>query len=549
MPPYSPSPLLTSQRHATPPTPHRNGEGSAYHGNQWQQQVDNAGSGSSAAGPSTNASTSSVGFGWGAASSSSSVPTSVQWGATPALLPASVQWGSNSAFGGSSFGAPGTSAYSPSTTSQSDVFGALPINTPPLPDRTRKSESKRKRFDDDDADADEEMGAASSAKGSPSRERDPLADRIIGGRNLIPKRMRAGLGSLAATDTADVTVSADSQAQHQARFPDWRNSSAASDERASTTGDDGNQVDLGKMLASLDKTDLLSLLSSLLSLRPELTSTVHSLLPVPTLESVNHSLDAYEASIRQALPFGDGPIRPEYAWNRLRSPVGELAAGVQGWMEFFRAKQEQTSAQNQGVHPNTMFALLLTITARAVKIQRDLLPPVPAASLGALSGGASTTTTPRFAFGVGSAATALRSSLPASLTSPHSPNAIATTLLPLLLSAWDALLSRISQDINAQGKMFGREVVVGWMRGIEQLLVECDPPQQVSQAHSTWQGAAAGIDATTAASNAPTASTDGDGRHGDEADEGVAVLSAIRGSFDVLGQGFRREIGWVIGLH
>lgn len=61
----------------------------------------------------------------------------------------------------------------------------------PLPDRNRKSESKRKR--DRGEDEDEEMGEERGS--SPSRA-------IRGAGNLVPKRIRAGLGRAGWDPTA-----------------------------------------------------------------------------------------------------------------------------------------------------------------------------------------------------------------------------------------------------------------------------------------------------------------------------------------------------------
>lgn len=414
--------------------------------------------------------------------------------------------------------------------------------TPP-PDRHRKSESKRKRFEDEDED--EEMGSVTH-RNSPSRERDS-EHRAFAGRRLIPKRIRAGIGVAACIDVGDREGNNSSSSggesaghpTHGALFCDRFGEAATGGRdtnsnrelgtvsRTNThTERDGssNHLDLGKMLTSLDKSRLLSLLSSLLSLHPHLASTMHSLIPTPTLESVHQSLDAYEASIKQALPFGHEPNRPEYAWSRLKGPVAEMVGDIQGWMEFFKAKQEETSAQNEGVHPNTMFSLLFYITARAVKIQRDYLPPVPA--IADVVGSSNADASPWI--DSSSSAARMLASLPSSVTAPHSPNVLATVLLPLLLGAWDALLGRISHDVNGLGKMFGREIVAGWLRGLEQLVRECASCQRRERS---------------------SAAEDNEGSSYVESTEETAeTLRAVRASVQGLDEGFRREIGWVVSV-
>ncbi|PWN29695.1 hypothetical protein BDZ90DRAFT_230549 [Jaminaea rosea] len=498
--PYSASPLMTASKPSPPPTPHRNvpSTSSSSHDATWFQ--------SSSASPATNASKGLMGW--------QSSPA-VQWGSTPSLLPASVQWGSNTSFGGSAY----------ASTSHQPLESPSHVLSPP--DKFRKSESKRKRFEDEDED--EEMGGL-SIRGSPSRDRDtPTAEgRAMAGRSLVPKRIRAGPGAVTGVDVPGGSSSSSGLTSAWHKGDDLPSANATSSATpASATASfspSSSNIDLGKLLTSLDKANLLSLLSSLLSLRPELSSTIHSLLPIPTLESVNQSLDAYESDIKQALPFGSGSVRAEYAWNRLRSPVADMVAGIQGWMEFFRAKQEETSAQNEGVHPSTMFSLLLSITIRTIKIQRDLLPAVPSTALGMFSGSGEQA---RTAWSSSSPSTFL-SALPASLSSPHSPNLIVTTLLPLLLGAWDALLGRISHDINVESKMLGREVVVSWFRGIEQLLAECEASKQQQQQQHGDRSAGAAEQGSS---------------------EGAEALRAIQGSVQKLGTQLKSEIGWTIGLY
>ncbi|CAO1620096.1 unnamed protein product [Parajaminaea phylloscopi] len=517
MPTYSHSPLITPRRPSTPPTPRR----SLISPSSTSQTHQPDGQGVFSTTPVWGSS--SAMFGSGLFSGvPANQPASVQWGSTPSLLPASVQWGSNTSFGGSSYA-------SSSTSGGQDPFAPLAPLTPqsavaPPPDRHRKSESKRKRFEDEDGD---EVMGGDVHRASPARERDGEM-RALAGRSLVPKRIRAGLGSVAiAVDDPSHTASPTPSSATSARINEAGSTSRSGD--ATPTHDASTHLDLGKMLASLDKSHLLTMLSSLLTMHPQLASTIHGLIPTPTLESVHQSLDAYESSIKQALPFGHGAIRPEYAWNRLKGPVADMVADIQGWMEFFRAKQQGASEQHEGVHPNTMFSLLLSITARMVKIQRDYLPPVPAlAGVSSRLGGDASY---RATSGTGAA---MLASLPPSAASPHSPNVLLTMLLPQLLGAWDALLQRVSHDVNGLGKMFGREVVAGWLRGLEQLLAECD------------------IESRCVAEEAPASASGAVGRNDDAATDSTRrepgeTLRAVQASVRGLSDGFKREIGWVVG--
>lgn len=295
--------------------------------------------------------------------------------------------------------------------------------------------------------------------------------------------------------------------------------------------------------ASLDKPHLLSLVTSLLSMHPNLTPTVHSLLPLPSLESVNQSLDSYEAAIKQSLPFGLHSIRPEYAWNRVRGPLGELVSGVQGWMDFFNAKEQQQDGQGAGkesVHPSTMFSLLHTITARAIKIQKDLLPPIPARSL-ALHRGSGNSPGNR-AGETSPSADVLIKALPSGVLSPASPNVLLTTLIPLLLSAWDSLLARISHDLNVKGKMFGREVVVGWLRGIEAL------GSGEVQRRDSSERSKGGQEGEAKSEQSATRQREEEEEEERSEKERVEVLKAVQAGMRAVDASFKREIGWLVGV-
>lgn len=527
------SPLVTPQR-STPPSPHRPSpspaqsgglfSGAGFASTSWAAMPTHtatSGSGSGGGGGNGNgpAGGDAPGAGLFSGGNLPGPSTQIQWGATPTPLPASVQWGSNASY------------TSPHKTT--NVFAQQQPTTPqPLPDKSRKSESKRKRFDDDD-DVDDEMDGGGATASSPTHRSSPSVDshgagemRQLAGRNLVPKRMRAGLGGMRAMGVEHgAGPLSPSQSTHMTNDV-ARNRTHSRGDSESNNGAD--HADLGKMLASLDKPHLLSLLSSLLASNPSLSPTIRSLLPLPTLEFVNTSLDSYEASIKAALPFveaasDDTQVRPEYAWNRLRGPVAELVAGVQSWMDFFSSREAQDAGQGKEVHPATMFQLLHTITMRTIKIQRDMLPVVPSSilSTSTVRGGVTTAGDSSTSSSSSSPMTAhLLSSLPLPLRSPASPNTLLTTLLPLLLQSWESLLRRISHSLNVEGKMYGREVVVGWLRGCETLR------QQVVQADGHHAAAMAGHE-----------------------EQKRLVLETIQNCLEEVDQGFRREIGWCVGIY
>lgn len=262
-----------------------------------------------------------------------------------------------------------------------------------------------------------------------------------------------------------------------------------------------------------------------MSAQPALTSTVQALLPLPTLESITASIDACEEAIRLALPYASEPMRAEYVWTRLRGPVAEYVSTVQGWMDFFKSKQQEGG---DAVHPSTMFVLLQTITFRTVKIQQDLLPPLNATSSSSVSSQSKSSLSSQPS---SSTSASFVRSLPTSMLAPGSPNALQNTLLPLLLTAWDALVERICHDVNTSGRMFGREVVFSWIRGLETLCGgEIVAPERTDDDAA---GAAAGA-------------------YGEDRDrankEKTMVLQAMQRSMQSILSRFTQEIGWVVGF-
>ncbi len=263
----------------------------------------------------------------------------------------------------------------------------------------------------------------------------------------------------------------------------------------SRVGMSGIDVDIGKMLASMDKPSLLSMLTSLLSQSKDasLPAQILSLLPTPSLDSVEASLDELEKAIRSAIPFtADGSsVRHEYTWSRLRAPIAAFVDAALGYLPFFvteldsdreqrlRERDPRLQADREEVHPATTFSFLLMITNRVLRIEA-LLPSVTKSSLAfnlftassqptSFGFASSTPTSP--AKTANSDAYGKHSNLAYILgnefASPSSPDALMTVLMPAILKQWTTLLHRLDKAVNGDGRMFSQEVVLGWARGLE----------------------------------------------------------------------------------
>ncbi|TKY86830.1 hypothetical protein EX895_004471 [Sporisorium graminicola] len=433
--------------------------------------------------------------------------------------PLGFGFGFGSSFGGNN--ATTSSLANSSATTPMFGFGASasahtgPQSTTTSP--SRRSDAKRRRDldeDNDDVDEDEDMA-------HPQRPRlgsDPFAPSHEHKRVVLLKRMRAGLGfglinaeaspfpaqpSASSSTSSTFSPSTPNQTHNNALYSS--SSFSASKRQAlgvsNRVGMSGIDVDIGKMLASMDKPSLLSMLSSLLMQSKDATlpAQILSLLPTPSLDSVESSLDELEKPIRSAIPFvADGTsARHEYTWSRLRAPIAAFVDAALGYLPFFvteldsdreqrlRERDPRLQADREEVHPATTFTFLLMITSRVLRIEA-LLPSVTKSSLAfnlftassqqtsfGFGGATSTPTSPTKASGGAGASDAygkhsnLAHMLGTEFASPSSPDALMTVLMPAILKQWTTLLHRLDKAVNGDGRMFSQEVVLNWARGLE----------------------------------------------------------------------------------
>ncbi|PWZ00577.1 hypothetical protein BCV70DRAFT_160216 [Testicularia cyperi] len=441
--------------------------------------------------------------------------------------PLGFGFGFGSSFGGNNAVASASTssnAFStpPLTSSTSHFFASPSTNANPASLSPRRSETKRRRDLDDDDDDDEDMGNQQTARQRSGLDSWGHHDR----RTVLPKRMRAGLGfgPMCAADMGPIALPASPALQSShlqynsnqssifsspSAFGSATSSSAQTPTKRLALGDRGKvgmsgiDVDIGKMLASMDKPALLSMLTSLLSQSqdPSLAAQILSLLPTPSLDSVEASLDELEKAIRSAIPFtADGnAARHEYTWSRLRAPVAAFTDAALGYLPFFvteldadreqrmRERDPRLQANREEVHPATTFSFLHMLTSRILRIE-TMLPPVPKASLAFNLFAASSAST-SFGFGspsgFGTPSSAAAS--PSKLRSPHveatemfgkhsslalklgseytapaSPDTLMSALMPAVLKQWTTLLHRLDKAVNIDGRMFSQDLVLGW---------------------------------------------------------------------------------------
>lgn len=247
--------------------------------------------------------------------------------------------------------------------------------------------------------------------------------------------------------------------------------------------------------ATLDKPSLLTLFSRLLttSTDPTLRDQIIAQIPSPSLDSVESALDEIERGIRSA-SARTGEMRAEFAWGRLRNPVGDFVTTALGFMPFFvdDAQDGILSRRQEAPHPSTSFAFLHAVSVRTLRII-ELLPSAPttlSTSLFSFDG----SKTFQFGSDVAPAVKIYQDMLPSDALTSANPNTIITQLIPNLLLQWIRLQEKLCKGVNEEGRMFGSEMMRGWMNSLEALgQGKSDNEQGIKMEERAFRSAVDGI--------------------------------------------------------
>ncbi|KAF2100647.1 nuclear envelope protein Cut8 [Rhizodiscina lignyota] len=105
----------------------------------------------------------------------------------------------------------------------------------------------------------------------------------------------------------------------------------------------GRPLSVPRLLETLDLAETRTLLRQIVERHPEMTQSVVSLAPRPSVSSVVSILHNYEAELRKAFPFG-GSQSSDYAYNRVRQPLMQLLDALKDYTPHFLPPNEpQTS--------------------------------------------------------------------------------------------------------------------------------------------------------------------------------------------------------------
>ncbi|GAA5895037.1 uncharacterized protein JCM6883_002296 [Sporobolomyces salmoneus] len=366
---------------------------------------------------------------------SSSTPTrshshSVPFGSVPGSQPGVLSWGfgmSSANRGGLGWGG-----------AQSGGGGAKMTPPPPPPPsavewgQTSQMNSSRRRRRSDTPDSETEMTTTTNL----ARTIRALAPTASGSTKRTKRT------STTSTSTSDGGLA---------------NGLAGS---LSLAGNSSSSVieDLGKSLASLDKSSLLSLLSSLLTSQPHLAPHITSLLPPPTLSS---SLDLITTETRKILnQIPTGTSSEAYVTSRMRLPLESFVQEVKKLLSIYvpPTSSQSTTTTNTTTttgstgleelyHPTTTMSLLLHLSASYLSISQSL----PSTS--------------------------------------SSSNPLQLHLLPILINSYHLFLTKLSTSINQQGKILSQSTVNGWFDQLNQLIsTETDEKEGVQMGKKALEG-------------------------------------------------------------
>ena len=256
-------------------------------------------------------------------------------------------------------------------------------------------------------------------------------------------------------------------------------------------------------IASLSKSALLTVLTSLLTQNSSLEPLIISLLPAPSLDSFISTILINEKKIVDALPTGAN-LRDEYVWSRIRSPLEEYISEARLALgQFCPSISTYTGTSSipiDDLHPTSTFTFLYTLTHSIRKLE-VLLPRAPTA----------------FGFQAVSRASGQQSPAP-SINNPATlnPRDPLLSFLPGLFNQWHLLVSRLSTLVNDNGLVLSADMVRTWFRQLDTLINISSMPY---------------MDPNTTAS------------FGNEKPDSVG-----RRATEALRERFIKELGWLIGV-
>ncbi|OZJ05182.1 hypothetical protein BZG36_02203 [Bifiguratus adelaidae] len=124
--------------------------------------------------------------------------------------------------------------------------------------------------------------------------------------------------------------------------------------------DQSKAFPISKLLATMDKQELLTLLNNLIDTHPDLQSEIEASIPRPTLQSVTSVIVGLEKKMNDSFPYSkSGPGKDNYSFNRVRPALAELVEAILSYATHFTSSEE---------FPTTTFSFLHVATTVAHRL-------------------------------------------------------------------------------------------------------------------------------------------------------------------------------------
>jgi hypothetical protein len=179
---------------------------------------------------------------------------------------------------------------------------------------------------------------------------------------------------------------------------------------------------LSRILETLEKDDLLNIITTLVAEHPGLEGPVAALLPRPTLTSATSHIQQAQKRLDASFPYSRfGQDRSDYAFNRVKPHLSELIELVSLYLTYFT---EPSSCPPDQAHEY-----------------------------------------PSLAFGFLKIASKAAAALPTWQSEEHNIEAKGS-LYSLISSAWRVAINEISRRVRDEGRMYGAVLVGEWYRDL-----------------------------------------------------------------------------------
>ncbi|CAG8478262.1 9185_t:CDS:2 [Ambispora gerdemannii] len=131
-----------------------------------------------------------------------------------------------------------------------------------------------------------------------------------------------------------------------------------------------------KLLATLDKPQLLTLINNLVDTHPHLQSEIASNIPRPTIQSVTSTLNGLEKRLQESFPYTKwGPKEDDYSFNRVKPAIVEMKNAILDYAAHFTSPEEFPTTTFTFLHLATSYAQRLPNWGNNLhnELKRDLL--------------------------------------------------------------------------------------------------------------------------------------------------------------------------------